>query len=239
VIEYTPQGEGSLTLRERLAPLQVCHQMRAEAIGYFFDTSIWLVHALQARSEYHEAMVAPTEDEVKTWSTMIAKIPMHLRSPWLKFEYRRDERILSVNPLKIRKPLECGPEIKAGIGALIEAARPHGVIVVIEHFFHKIGSLPATRTRSTWPADVCVRDEPMTVTDCESILVRIPTSDATEAYRVVKRAFAEKRRRFEKHRSHRVCFVRLGLKVALERLEAAEKITMEAMEHLPGFPGPS
>ena len=86
---------------------------------------------------------------------------------------------------------------------------------------------------------VCIHDEPMTVTDCESILVTITTSDAVKAYHMVQDAFAEKRRKLEVHRSHRVCFIRLSLQKSLERLEIAEQKIREVMENIPGFPKPS
>jgi len=46
VYRVTTQEEKSLAIRKKLAPLQVCRQMRAEAMGYFFDEPIWLVHQI-------------------------------------------------------------------------------------------------------------------------------------------------------------------------------------------------
>ena len=79
----------------------------------------------------------------------------------------------------------------------------------------------------------------MTVAKCESIFVKIPTSNAVKAYRTLQDAFAEKRMRLEKHRSHRVCSIRLSLQKSLERLEIAEKKICELMENIPRFPKPS
>jgi hypothetical protein len=238
VYRVTTQEGKSLAIRKKLAPLQVCRQMRAEAIGYFFDEPIWLSHQIQILNENYLAMVAPTEGELKNWSAMLSKIPMHLRSPWMTFEYRH-EYVLIKDTLLTSEPIGRGADFKAGIRALVKAVRPHKVVVVINLFFHSMGRAVASNTRPSEPGYVCIRDQPMTVADCESILVKISTSDAVEAYRLVKHAFAEKRRELEAHRAHRVCFIRLSLGLALARLEIAEKRMRVVLEHMPGFPGPS
>jgi len=183
-------------------------------------------------------MVVPTEGELKYRSAMLAKIPMHLRSPWMTFEYRHEYALIK-NTMPTSEPIGRGADFKAGIGALVKAVRPHKVVVVINLFFHSMGRAVASNMRPSESGRVCVRDQPMTVADCESILVRIPTSDAVEAYSLVKHAFAEKRRELEAHRAHRVCFIRLGLDLTLARLEIAEKRMRVVLEHMPGFPGPS
>jgi len=119
----TPQEEEPLTLRQRLAPLQVCREMRAEAIGYFFQKPVWLMHQKRTPSEYHTTMAAPTDEELKVWSAMIANIPMHLRSRWLTFQYYY-ECELSIFSEFNTTPREPGPEFEAGIRALVKAARP-------------------------------------------------------------------------------------------------------------------
>jgi hypothetical protein len=179
----------------------------------------------------------PTEGDFKSWSAMLAKIPKHLRSPWLEFEYQH-ECALRINRSRVDIPLECGPQFKAGIAALVKVVQHHKVSVVINLFFHSMGRVATSNARPSEPVYVCVRDKPMSVADCESILVKIPTSDAVEAYRLVEREFAEKRRRLEAHRSHKVCFIRLGLDLALERLKIAEKRIRVVLEHMPNFPGP-
>lgn len=231
-----PQKEEPLTLRQKLAPLQVCREMRAEAIGYFFQKPVWLMHQKRTPSEYHTTMAVPTDEELKVWSAMIAKIPMHLRSRWLTFQYYY-ECELSIFSVINPTPREPGPEFEAAIRALVKAARPHQVVVVINLFFHRMGAFGVSGMGPTKP--VCIHDEPMTVTDCESILVTITTSDAVKAYHMVQDAFAEKRRKLEVHRSHRVCFIRLSLQKSLERLEIAEQKIREVMENIPGFPKPS
>ncbi|GAB7331191.1 hypothetical protein MBLNU13_g02661t1 [Cladosporium sp. NU13] len=233
---HTPQEEEPLTLRQKLAPLQVCREMRAEAIGYFFQKPVWLMHQKRTPSEYHTTMAVPADDELKIWSAMIARIPMHLHSRWLTFQYYY-ECELSIFSEWNPTPRESGPEFEAGIRALVKAARPHKMVVAIKVFFHRMGAFGTSGMGHTLP--VCVRDELMTVAECESILVKIPTSDAVKAYRMFQDAFAEKRRRLEKHRSHRVCFIRLSLQKSLERLEIAERKIRELMENIPGFPKPS
>lgn len=233
---HKPQEEEPLTLRQRLAPLQVCREMRAEAIGYFFQKPVWLMHQKRTPSEYHTTMAVPTDDELKVWSAMIANIPMHLRSRWLTFQYYYKCE-LSIFSVINTTPREPGPEFEAGIRALVKAARPHQVVVAVNLFFHRMGAFGVSGMGPTKP--VCIHDEPMTVTECESILVKIPTSDAVKAYRMVQAAFAEKRRQLEVHRSHRVCFIRLSLQKSLERLEIAEQKIRELMENIPGFPKPS
>jgi len=153
----------------------------------------------------------------------------------LKFQYSYNCELSKFSPLYPKR----GLEFEAGIGALITAARPYEVTVVISLSFNIMSAYGVPRTRVSKPLHICAHDEPMTMTDCESILVEILTSDAVKAYRAVQDAFAEKRRRLEVHRSHRVCFVRLSLKVGLERLEMAEKEIHEVLENLPGFPKPS
>lgn len=161
-------------------------------------------------------MAVPTDAELKTWSTMIANIPAHLRSRWLTFQYYYECELSIFSQLN-PTPREPGPEIERGIGALVKAARPYTVVVAIDLFFHRMGAFTVSGMRPTKPVNLCIHDEPMTVAECESILIRIPTSDSVKAYRVVEEAFAEKRRRLEMHRSHRVCFIRLGLQKSLER----------------------
>ena len=203
VTTHTPQEEEPLTLRQKLAPLQVCREMRAEAIGYFFQKPVWLMHQRRTSPEYHITMAVPTDDELKVWSAIIARIPTHLRSRWLTFQYYY-ECELSIFSECNPTPREPGPEFEAGIRALVKAAQPHQVAVAINLFFHRMGAFGVSGTLPTKP--VCIIEEPMTVAELESILVKIPTSDAVKAYRVVQNAFAEKRKRLEKHRSHRVCF---------------------------------
>jgi hypothetical protein len=235
---HTPQEEEPLTLRQRLAPLQVCREMRAEAIGYFFQKPVWLMHQKRTPSEYHTTMAVPTDDELKIWSAMIANIPMHLRSHWLTFQYYY-ECELSIFSVINTTPREPGPEFEAGIRALVKAARPHSLNLAINLFFHRMGAFGSSGTGPMDTIYICVRDEPMSVAECESIFIEIPTSDAVKAYRMVQDAFAEKRRKLETHRSHRVCFIRLGLQKSLERLQIAEKKIRELMENVPGVPKPS
>ena len=234
----TTQKAKRLTLRQELAPLQVCRKMRTEAIGYFFQKPIWLVHEKQNPDEYHTTMAVPSNDELKRWSAMIARIPTHLRSRWLTFQcYHACE--LSMFSKYNPTPREPGPEFEAGIRALVKAARPHSLNLAINLFFHRMGAFGSSGTGPMDTIYICVRDEPMSVAECESIFIEIPTSDAVKAYRMVQDAFAEKRRKLETHRSHRVCFIRLGLQVSLERLQIAEKKIRELMENVPGFPKPS
>jgi len=236
---HTPPQVVLLELREKLAPLQVCSGMRSAAIGYFFQNPVWLMHHKRTLTEYHTSMAIPSDDELRTWSAMIARIPMHLRSRWLTFQYYY-EYDLSFFSALYPKPLESGPDFETGIRALVKAARPQEVVVVINLFFHRMGAFGGSGSRPSGPVQfICNRDQPMTVADCESLLVKIPTSDAVKAYGMVQDAFAEKRRDLEKHRSHRVCFIRLGLDKSLQRLEIAEKKIREVMQNLPGFPKPS
>jgi hypothetical protein len=177
------------------------------------------------------------------WSAMIARIPVHLRSCWLtsQYYYECELNIFSkLNP----NPLEPRREFETGIRALVSATRPHQAYLAIGIFFRRMGACSSSGTSppGMWRSKqvhICKLDEPTMVADCESILVKIPTSDTVKAYRMVREAFAEKRRRLEKHRSHRVCFVHLGLRKSLERLEIAEQKIREVMENLPGFPKPS
>jgi hypothetical protein len=242
--EHTTQKAKPLTLRQKLAPLQVCREMRYAAIGYFFKNPVWLMHVKQTPTDYHTAMVVPTDQELMLWSAMIATIPVHLRSRWLTFQYYYEcelDIFSKLNP----KPFEPKREFETGIRALVSAARPHQAYLAINIFFHRMGSCSShgLSPPGTWPPKpvhhICKLDEPMTVADCESVLVKIPTSDAVKAYRMVREAFAEKRRSLEKHRSHRMCFVRLSLQKSLGRLNMAEKKICEVMENLPGFPKPS
>lgn len=240
--EHANQAE-PLTLRQKLAPLQVCREMRSAAIGYFFQNPVWLMHLKRTPTDYHTMTAVPWDNELRIWSAMIARVPMHLRSRWLTFQYYYECELSIFSKLN-PKPLELRSEFETGIRALVSATRPHQAYLAINIFFHRMGAfgvagMSPPGERPSKPVYICAHDEPMTVADCESILVKIPTNDAVKAYRMVQDAFAEKRRRLEKHRSHKVCFVRLSLQKSLERLDMAEKKIREVMENIPGFPKPS
>jgi hypothetical protein len=53
--EHTTQEAKPLTLRQKLAPLQVCREMRSVAIGYFFQNPVWLMHLKRTPTDYHTA----------------------------------------------------------------------------------------------------------------------------------------------------------------------------------------
>lgn len=239
VVSHTRSDDKPLHLRNLLAVFQVCSQMRTEAMPFLFQSkAIWLVH--RNLTEIVAPMAVPTKQELKDWSDMMRQIPMHLRSPRMTIEYRHSSE-LPVDPLLLQEPPSGGSEFNTGINALIKAAAPNEVVVVVNFNFTSIGTFRMdddyfnAGIPDPKPFHVCGRDEPMTVGECKSILIKILTSSAKKACQVVRHAFAEKRERLEKHRSHRVCFIRLGLKTSLERLAIVEKKTQELMEHLPAW----
>jgi len=77
--DYEAQQPDSLTLRQKLAPLQVCREMRAEAMGYLFHNPVELRHRNWTCGDLQTIMAVPTDDELKNWSAMIAGTPVHLR----------------------------------------------------------------------------------------------------------------------------------------------------------------
>ena len=109
VTANTTQKAKRLTLRQELAPLQVCRKMRTEAIGYFFPEK-------QNPDEYHTTIAVPSNDELKRWSAMIARIPTHLRSRWLTFQYYYKCE-LSIFSVINTTPREPGPEFEAAVRA--------------------------------------------------------------------------------------------------------------------------
>jgi hypothetical protein len=245
-IAIVPQGTRIYNLSRLLAVTQVCKDMRAEAIPFFFQGKpVWLLHKDRYDFEVYTPMAIPTTEELHDWSTMIAKIPAPLRSPQMTFEYRH-ECMLNKDASLLGQPLHGGARYAAGIRTLIGAAAPNEVIVTINLNYFSIGTFKVdcpffnAGVFNPQPVHVCTRDEPMTAVEFERILIKIPTSDAKKACQVVKRAFADKREKLEKHRSHRMCVVRLKLNKALERLAIVERKTQELMEHLPAWrPGHS
>jgi hypothetical protein len=245
-IAIRPHESKPHALSKLLAITQVSSDMRAEAIPFLFrGKPVWLLHKDRNYTEEYTPMAIATTVELTDWSAMIARIPAHLRSPKMTFEYRH-ECMLNKDASLLGQPLQGGARCTAGIRTLVGAAAPNEVLVTINFNYTRIGAFKMDRP---WfdagvpcpePVHVCNRDEPMTAVEFESILIKIPTSDAKKACQVVKRAFADKRERLEKHRSHRVCFIRLGLNKALERLAIVERKTQELMEHLPAWrPGHS
>lgn len=234
--------ERGIKLPKLLATLQVCGQMRREAAEFLFENPIELPHQQMSEAEEYSPMGVPTTSEVLAWTAMMAKIPMQLRSPRLTFEYRH-KCAVSLDDTVNRKKLQGEFEFNRQITALVEAALPHEVVVVIIYHFNTTSLFKASRDdffcngrKNPKSSIVCDQDEPMTPAECENIRIKIPTSDAVRAHRLVAEEVADKRRRLEAHSSHRMCFIRLDLGKALERLKIAEKKTLGMMEHLPGFP---
>ena len=209
-------------LRQLLAPMRVCKQMRNEMLPFFFHSRA--VRLRQQRSEHdlHLPIAVPDEKNVEAWTEAIEAIPEHLRSGLMEFEYQY-----------VWSPWS---EHSSQTG---EALR-NELVVSINIVFHTLGATSVTEGCHEPEVHnvcshnlVCVKDDPMMVHECEALHIRIPLGDATRASKAVKSAFAQRRMRLEVHLSHRMCFIRPGVKRSLERLAFAEKKSLEVMEHLP------
>lgn len=229
------------TLRQLLAPMQVCRQMRAEMLPFFFHSRAILLRHHTDETGRISPMGIPSDTELKAWPAVMQAIPRQLRTPRTTFEY---QHIWELDSLPNATSIDRVSEFQNAVQTLIDAASPNKLAVTINIVFNKLGA--ASSTRGTYEPEerilgyfnpLCVHGEPMNVHECEAILIKIPTDDAIRAFKVVKRLFAERRRRFEVHRGHRVCFIRPGLKKSFELLAVAERKVQELMEILPYSPG--
>lgn len=235
-----PGYERDPTLRQLLAPMRVCKQMRSEMLPVFFHSRA--VRLRQQRSEFdrHLPIAVPSEENVKVWSEAIEAIPTHLRSELMKFEYQYVWSPWSEYSSQTDGALQDVKEFKEGLQKLIHAAGQNELVVSINIVFRTLGATSSTECYYEPEAHnagshnlVCCKDDPMMVHECEALHVKIPTKDATCASKVVKYAFAQRRKRLEVHLNHRMCFIRPGVGKSLARLADAEKKLQEVMEHLP------
>jgi hypothetical protein len=186
-----------------LAPLGVCREMHDEAN--------------QALNEMRKSIVVTTKNmSGKAWAALdlaecqalvqrIGTVPQHLLT----------------NRLAVQLQHECS--------LLFAAVHPCDVELSVNFTFHAMGVYSTTTSyhnaKCTYLFTVCSRDEPMDSRACEQMLVKVSLLDKTGAHKAVDDAFAEKRRQFEVHRTHLVCFVRAsGIdKAALEALAVAHR----------------
>lgn len=230
-------------LRKALIPLQVCGQMRDEAMQTLFRVRpIRLIH--KRRGEVWPSgtpIVRPTAEELNEWTELICKIPTHLRFPMMKFEYRYDCQLRPPEIEPEDKIVEDGPLFTERIGGLIKSVRP-GTLSISILFYFRLGG--PTKVQPGFksgqlasfervPSYICKRDKAMTEEETQSITVTFPADDPVEARRKIMKAFEERRETFEAHRGHKVCFIRLYLDKSLSRLAMVEKEVLRMVQYLP------
>jgi hypothetical protein len=193
---HDSHGDKCYKLSKLLAVTQVCSQMHGEALPFFFQRKpVWLLHKDRNDIEVHTPMGIPTTEEVHDWSAVMARIPAHLRSPQMTFEYRH-ACMLNKDASMLGQPLQGGTVYTAAIRTLVGAAAPNEVLVTINFNYTSIGAFKVdcayfnAGVSDPKPVHVCTRDAPMTAADFEGILIKIPTGDGKKACQVVKPAFA-------------------------------------------------
>lgn len=227
------------TLRQLLGPMQVCRQMRAEMLPFFFHSRAILLRNRADQYAYSSPMGIPSRTQLEAWPAVMQAIPRQLRTARTTFEY---QHIWNLDGLPITT--SSVSDFQEAVQTLIDAASPNTLVMSINIVLNKLGA--TSSTAGTYEPEghilgtfkyLCVHGEPMNVHECEAILIKLPTDDAIRAFKVVKRLFAERRRKFEVHRRHRTCFIRPGLKKSFDRLAIAERYVQGLMEILPYSPG--
>lgn len=238
-----PNGEKQLALREMLHPLQVCRQMREEALPLLFghkSLALGRFPYIDAHAELVSAVIPAFGAELVRWQKVVSSIPEHLRMPHMSVEYRY-HLALSKN-LTLNDKLSTSPEnveeFSKTILTLAKASFPNQLFVAVHLAFQHSGitplcAYPSERFFREPPQYICKRDPPIRDYDNEWIALMIPTSDRKQAHSVVTKTFEEKRQLFAAHRDHRVCFVRLYEAKTLERLAIAEARVHEVVDCLP------
>jgi hypothetical protein len=207
-----------------LAPLGVYREMRDEAN--------------QALNKMRKSIVVTTKNmSGKAWAALdlaecqalvqrIGTVPQHLVTNRLAVQLQHECSLL----LDLSKPGYTSiteADFATRTRQLIAAVHPCDVELSVNFTFHAMGVYSTTTSyhnaKCTYLFTVCSRDEPMDSRACEQMLVKVSLLDKTRAQKAVDDAFAEKRRQFEVHRTHLVCFVRAsGIdKGALEALAVA------------------
>lgn len=241
---------GQRTLRETLAPLQICQQIRHEAIETLSKVCFNLDHTVATFKDYHEhktPIAPPTESEIEDWTQLISAFPAHLLIPGTIFEYQHVCGLQEPYP-SMDDPIWGDKQgFNIQIRRLVEIVRPGKLKLSMRIYFRR--SDVFTRLLESGDIDdmhllnkrqnrgqtgyICKRDAVMTEETSQVLMVSMPADDPDKARSAIKTAFDGRRESFEAHRGHRVCFVRLYVNRALSRLAIAENMLLTMVSHLP------
>jgi hypothetical protein len=218
----------------RLAILQLCSSIRKEAIKSLMRD---VVVFLAPRYSDNNAMTVLTPQECQAVSLWIGTIPAHIPSDKLEFRLQHDCRLVIDPNDHFDFPWLNAPLFTANTRLLVAAVRPRDVVMSVNFTFHALSKLPYNKSyHEPLPGRlwiVCSRDESMMSQACENILINFTALDKTKAQKSVNDAFAKRRRQFEAHRGHRMCFIKLsGIDKALAALTKAHDMTNEMISLL-------
>jgi len=209
-----------------LVPLHICREMKDEA--YETLRRMYKKIVIQSTNKSWKAWAALDPAECQALVQRIGTVPPHLVTNRLSVQLQQECSLL----LDLSKPGYTSiteADFATRTRQLIAAVHPCDVELSVNFTFHAMGVYSTTTSyhnaKCTYLFTVCSRDEPMDSRACEQMLVKVSLLDKTRAQKAVDDAFAEKRRQFEVHRTHRVCFVRAsGIdKGALEALAVAHR----------------
>ncbi|KAM0722379.1 hypothetical protein Q7P37_001820 [Cladosporium fusiforme] len=226
--------------RRVLRPLQVCSEMRSEAIKALSRVPILFSHHPVRYEEYGTPIAPPSDRELEAWKLLVSRIPCHLLVPRTTFEYQHDCGLDGPDPSLNDKTWGDGQQFSNRIRQLVDIVRPGKLKISIQIRFLKVGILglqkdgghPLRNARS-FTDYICKRDTAITTKTSELLEVIVPADDPVKARRIVIGTFEAKRQLFEAHRGHKLCFVRLNIDKTLERLAISEKKMLDMVCHLP------
>jgi hypothetical protein len=206
-----------------LVPLHICREIKEEA----YDTlrRMYKKIIIESRNKSWKAWAALDPAECQALVQRVNTIPPQLVSNKLVIRIQHECSLIR-DVSKIGFTSITGAEFATRTRQLIAAVHPCGVELSVNITFHAMSNHVGTNSyhdaRQIGHFIACPRDSPMGSQAGEKMLVKVSLLDKTRAQKVVDEAFAEKRRLFEAHRTHKYCTVRArGIDKALESLTVA------------------
>lgn len=217
-----------------LAPLQVCRQMRHEALESLLGGKTVVIYTGKSISTVNTPMVYLSPQHIASLGALNNRIPVGLRSPKMIYEIQHDCRLGGEESYI---PPLTGLNFAQGIDSLVTLMQPCELVLSVNFFYRKMSScshVSKSYHGSVQPWNpVCARDKPMNPQDCEQMLVKFSARNTVKAHKQVAEAFAEKRRQLEVRRSHRMCQIRVsGIDKSFAALAIAENMVNEMIGHL-------
>jgi len=205
-----------------LALLQLCRELRPETEQFLTRHTKAILNGGNMDTS---ALTVLDADQQTALAQLVGAIPAHLNLKKFVFELQHDCRVICPGMYASYTSV-IPPQFTANTRAFVAIVRPYEAVISVNFTFHKLSTYPLTNslhhTSHGSVSTVCPHDDPMTIQALEQGVIKLSASDKTKSQNAADQAFARKRRHFEAHRTHKVCFVKVGIDKALDSLANAQ-----------------